>query len=162
MKICDETPDDRDAVDAVTRDAFGGDGEAALVAALRKAGDATISLVAEDSARVVGHVLFSPMSAPLRALALAPVSVAQDMQRRGVGSRLIEAGLARAREDGWEAVFVLGEPDYYRRFGFGAEAAQTFSSPYQGPYFMAIELRPGALAGKSGAVGHAPAFSELG
>ncbi len=101
------------------------------------------------------------MAAPFRALALAPVSVMPERQNAGIGSRLIRAGVERAVADGWQGVFVLGEPEYYRRFGFDPALAAGFASPYAGPYFMALSIG-GALPVTEGKLGHAPAFADLG
>ena len=139
--------------------AFAGSVEADLVERLRADGDAAIELVAEDEGRVVGHILFSPVQAPLRALALAPLGVDPVRQRRGVGSALVASGHDRAREQGWDAIFVLGDPAYYTRFGYSLEAAAKFASPYSGPHFMALPLS--ALPEVGGDVRHARAFSAL-
>jgi putative acetyltransferase len=101
------------------------------------------------------------MSAPFRALALAPVTVVPERQDAGIGSRLIRAGLERATADGWQGVFVLGEPEYYGRFGFDAALAADFTSPYAGPYFMALTLNT-ELPATEGKIDHAPAFAALG
>ena len=69
--------------------------------------------------------------------------------------------LARARKDGWDAVFVLGDPAYYRRFGFDPEAARGFGSPYAGPHLMALPLK-GRLPVTTDRVDYAPAFAALG
>jgi predicted GNAT family acetyltransferase len=76
------------------------------------------------------------MQAPFRALALAPVSVAPERQKAGIGSALVRSAVERARQAGWEAVFVLGDPAYYGRFGFDAHRAAGFSTPYAGEHFM--------------------------
>ena len=141
--------------------AFGQTAEADRVDRLRADGDGVISLVAVEQSRIVGHVLFSRMTAPFRALGLAPVSVAPDRQGSGVGNRLIRAGLERAAQDGWQGVFVLGDPAFYHRFGFDADLAAGFESPYAGPYLMALALG-GALPATTGKIGYAPAFDGLG
>lgn len=139
---------------------FPGPDEADLVEQLRADGDAAIELVAEQDGRIVGHILFSPVEAPVRALALAPVAVAPERHGEGIGSALIEAGHRIAREQGWEAVFVVGEPEYYRRFGYDAALAAGFASPYTGRYFMALPL-DGDLPARQGEVRHARAFAGL-
>jgi putative acetyltransferase len=159
--IRDEQPEDIAAVRALVTAAFGQPAEADLVDRLRADGDSVISLVAVDDGLIVGQVLFSRMSAPFRALALAPVSVLPERQNAGIGSRLIRAGLDRTADDGWQGVFVLGEPEYYGRFGFDAALAEGFSSPYAGPYFMALAIG-GALPVTAGELNHAPAFATLG
>ncbi len=137
--IRQEHPCDQGAIAAIHRTALGED-EAALVDALRQSRDAVISLVAGRRSAVVGHLLFSRLRAPMRALALAPLSVLPDYQRQGIGSDLVKTGLDLAAKDGWEAVFVLGEPAFYGRFGFDLEAARAFCSPYSGGGFMVCQL----------------------
>ena len=151
---------DYPAIRGILLAAFPGPDEADLVEQLRVDGDSAIELVAEDGGRIVGHILFSPVHAPFRALALAPVAVAPDRQGEGIGSALIEAGHAIAREQGWEAIFVVGEHEYYRRFGYDPALAAGFASPYAGGYFMALALH-GALPTDTGDVRHAPAFASL-
>lgn len=146
---------------AVIEAAFGQPAEADLVDALRRDGDVEISLVAVEGEAVVGQVLLSKMTAPVRALGLAPVSVLPSHQGKGVGVRLIQESLTLAKNKGWEAVFLLGDPAYYSRFGFRTDIAEAFTSPYAGPYFMALELVEGVLAGKDGDVGYAGAFAAL-
>ena len=150
-------PADHGAIRAVLTAAFGGPVEANLVECLRADRDAAIELVAEADGRVIGHILFSPIEAPFRALALAPLAVMPDRQRQGVGAALIASGHDRARREGWEAIFVLGDPAYYTRFGYSLEEATRFASPYSGPYFMALPLAP--LPDAGGDLRYARAFS---
>jgi len=145
MIIRDEAVGDQSAIHEVQTLAFRGLAEAKLVDDLRRSGDAVISLVAADGDRVLGHVLFSKLNAPIRALALAPVGVRPDFQRQGIGSALIRKGLERAHRDSWEAVFVLGDPDYYSRFGFSVDAAEGFVSPYSSEHFMMLPLGQGNI-----------------
>jgi putative acetyltransferase len=156
-----EAPADRAAIRLVVEAAFPSQAEAVLVDRLREDGDAVISLVACDAAGVVvGHVLFSRLVAGIRALGLAPVSVLPARQRAGIGSLMIRHGLAAAAAGGWEAVLVLGNPLYYRRFGFDPDLAAAIASPYSGPYLMALTLPPHAprLAGR---IDYPPAFAAL-
>ncbi len=161
MVIRDEGLADAPAIRAVVEAAFGRSLEADLIDRLRADGDAAISLVADGGGEVVGHVLLSGMAAPFRALALAPVSVAPHRQRSGVGTRLIRAGLDRAGEGAWRGVFVLGDPAYYRRFGFDPAAARGFASAYAGPHLMALAPGGGDLPATRGRIDHAPAFAAL-
>jgi putative acetyltransferase len=161
MIVRNERQDDESAVATVVGQAFERADEARLVGQLRTDGDAVISVVAVVGGIAVGHVMLSRMVAPFRALGLGPVSVVPEHQRRGIGSSLVKEGLKQAQEQGWKAVFVLGDPAYYQRFGFRVDLAQGFSSPYAGPRFMAISL--GAhLPASSGRVDYAPAFASLG
>lgn len=167
LRLRPETPADQAAIHALHAEAFGQEAEARLVDELRAEGFATLSLVAVAGVRVIGHVLFSPLEIVLetesvRALALAPVGVLPDWQRRGVGSALIQEGLAQAARAGERIVIVLGEPGYYRRFGFRPELTAALESPYAGEYFMALELSPGALEGVAGKVRYAAPFERLG
>jgi len=161
MILRDEQPADGDVIREVVQAAFGRAAEAQLVDRLRGDGDAVVSLVADEAGAIVGHVLLSGLRAPFKALGLAPVSVRPERQGAGVGSALVREALARARTDGWDAVFVLGDPAYYRRFGFDPEAAQGFGSPYAGPHLMALPLK-GRLPVTQGRVDYAPAFAALG
>jgi putative acetyltransferase len=94
----------------------------------------TLSLVAEADATLVGHVAFSPVTigdrANFRGYILAPLAVRPAYQRCGIGSRLVERGLGRLSEMGVGIVFVYGDPAYYSRFGFSAEAAARYTPPY--------------------------------
>jgi putative acetyltransferase len=67
-----------------------------------------------------------------------------------VGTSLVREGITRARKLGYDAVFVLGDPDYYQRFGFSGALAGSFEVPWKGPNFMALEIREGSLAGMAG------------
>ena len=143
--------------------AFEGDTEARLVEALRKNPEC-ISLVAEIDGQVVGHIAFSPLTLNDEAtayLGLAPMAVIPDRQRTGLGSALIKEGIARAAASGIEAIFVLGHPSYYPKFGFEPAKRSGFACEYPDAddAFMALELRPGSLAGKSGLIKYGPEFA---
>jgi putative acetyltransferase len=163
MLIRPEAEADWPAIDAVHRQAFGGEAEAALVRRLRQDRLVAASLVAEENGTLVGHLMLSWLPTiverrPLRAVALAPMAVRPDWQRRTIGSRLVEAGIAAARQLGVEAMIVLGHPAYYPRFGFSAAAAAHLASPFPRESFMALEIVPHSLQGKSGSVHYPPAF----
>lgn len=154
-----ERPEDGPTLRGLLIRAFDGPAEADLVDRLRADGDAVIALVA-DRGGVCGHVLLSRMAAPLPALALAPLAVAPECQRQGIGAALVRAALEAAAEGGWRAVFVLGDPAYYGRFGFDPACAAGFDSPYAGPYLMALPLG-GPLPVQGGPIRHAPAFAAI-
>lgn len=158
--IRDERQGEAAAIAGVHHAAFGAEGEVALVDGIRADGDAVLSLVAVDGEVVAGHVLFSRMAAPKGTLALAPLAVLPRWQRQGVGSSLVREGLGRAASAGWQAVFVLGDPAYYGRFGFSADAARGFDSPYAGDHFMLLTLGRSDLP-MAGQVRHASAFARL-
>jgi putative acetyltransferase len=140
-----------------------GDGEVALISALRADGDVVVELAAEEDGHIIGHAMFSRMTPdpPLPPVAaLAPVAVRIDRQNRGVGDALIRAGLAACRERGIAAVVVLGDPAYYGRFGFDAALAANLDSAYAGPHLQALELMAGALR-EVRSIEHAPAFARM-
>jgi len=142
------TPPDHTAIRDLNVAAFDGAAEADLVKALRTDGDVVLELVAEEAGAIVGHILFSRLWADSEGLyvALAPMAVAPDRQRQGVGGQLVRSGLELCQEFGAHAVVVLGHLDYYPRFGFSPEAASKLKSPYAGsPAYMAKALEPGAL-----------------
>ncbi len=148
---------------AFARQYGSGDGEVALIAALRADGDVVVEMMAQDKGEIIGHILFSRMTADppaCRIAALAPVAVRIDRQSQGIGDALIRAGLAACREAGIDAVIVLGDPPYYQRFGFDPALAAHLASPYAGPHLQALEFRAGALGGVR-AVAHAPAFARM-
>jgi putative acetyltransferase len=128
---------------------------------LRSDGDLVLSLVAESAETITGHVAFSRMRAPFRALGLGPVGVLPAHQNCGIGAAMIEAGLERARDDGWDVVFVLGDPPYYQRFGFSVDLAAGFSCRYAGAHFMALALNGDALPQSTGEVAYPASFEAV-
>ena len=168
LTIREETAADGWCVDRIQEGAFGRPGEAALVRALRAAVWPRLSLVGELRGEVVGHIFFSPVSiegiAPSPpAGGLAPLAVSPHAQRRGVGSALVRAGLRACIPVGWRAVFVLGSPAYYARFGFVSAPALglRYGSEELDLAFQVIELVPGSLSGCGGLVRYHPAFASV-
>ncbi|MFT7574605.1 MAG: putative acetyltransferase [Alphaproteobacteria bacterium] len=159
MNLQRETAADHSAIRTVVVDAFDQTDEADLVEALRAGGDLAISLVAMDGDAVRGHISLSVLKSPDATLALAPVSVAKSCQGRGIGSMLIREALIQARTIGFKMIFVLGDPDYYCRFGFSVETAVDFPCDYAGPHFMALQLTEQSV--EVARVEYAQAFSNL-
>lgn len=158
-----EVAADRAAVHTLNCAAFGRDAEARLVDALRDEGAIVLSLVAEEDGCVIGHVLYSRLTLePDRRgiSALAPVAVVPERQKQGLAARLIEEAHARLAAQGEKLVLVVGDPSYYRRFGFSVDAAKAFRTPYDGPYLMALALS--ADAPQSGTVAYPAPFARLG
>ncbi len=156
---------DATAIHAVNVAAFPTPAEALLVDRLRASEDLVLSLVAEHDREIVGHAAFSRIvierdAAPGRAVALAPIAVLPRHQRKGIGTALIERGLALLNAAGEVAVFVLGDPAYYGRFGFTVAEAARFTSEYSGPYLQARGL--GDRTAAPGRLLYSSAFAALG
>ncbi len=165
MNIRPVSDTDHDSIAVLVRAAFtaefGRSDEPDLIARLRAAGDVVLERVAESDGAIVGHILFSRAcidsgGARFPAVQMAPVSAAVGRQKAGVGSTLIADGLDALAAAGETHVFVLGHPAYYPRFGFSAEAARAFDSPWPGPHFVLKRLR--AVGPDSGRLSVSAAF----
>jgi predicted N-acetyltransferase YhbS len=122
---------------------------------LRERRDPALSLVAQESGRVIGTVRLWPVSAGGRpALLLGPLAVHPDCRRRGVGAALMRRALRAAGEAGHAAVLLVGDAAYYGRFGFTAEktGALAMPGPYEADRLLALELAPGALDRANGVI----------
>lgn len=145
-----ETPSDHAAISSITESAFrtleiSSNTEHFIVDALRAAGALTISLVAEQEGRVVGHIAFSPITVSDDTTdwyGLGPVSVVPELQRQGIGKALIREGLAQLRTLGAKGCCLVGHPEYYRQFGFtntpdlsheGVPPEVFFALAFEGP-----------------------------
>ena len=166
MDIRTEKPEDVEAVRNINIAAFGRENEANLVDRLRGVAS-TFSFVAVQSDRIVGHIFFSPVvvegkcSRNLSILGLAPVAVLPNYQRQGIGTLLIREGLKECGRSGFQAVVVLGHPDFYPRFGFIPASRKSLGCEYDVPdeAFMVLELESGALQDSSGTVKYRSEFS---
>jgi len=163
ITIRPERAGDEDAIRSVTEEAFAGrphsDGsEPAIIDRLRADGDLALSLVAEEDGRIIGHIAFSRVTISDGAgewYGLGPVSVLPEKQGRQVGAQVIQHGLRELASRGARCVVLLGDPAYYRRFGFEHDAALTYPGPPP-EYFQRL-----VLAGEppAGVVRYAKAFS---
>lgn len=121
-----------------------------------------LSLVSEKEDRLLGHILFTKAvvtqtEALITARILAPLAVLPDVQKLGIGEKLINEGLQRLKESGVNLVFVLGHPAYYPRCGFLPAGAQGFEAPYPIPEehsdaWMVQELNGGFLGQTAGKI----------
>ena len=166
MNIRTETPADYEAIYTFVKLAFStakvSDGtEQDFVNQLR-AGPGYIpelALVAEEDGEIIGHIMLTrrkleSAGREVQALLLAPLAVKSEFRGRGLGAKLTRIAIEKAREIGFEAVFLVGDPDYYSRFGFVRAdkygIATTADIPAQ--FVQALELVRGALKNRSGTI----------
>lgn len=155
MIIRAERPDDRPSIRALTAAAFADvehsrQTEVAILDALSAAGALTLSLVAERDGQIIGHVAFSPAQIDGEDsgwFGLGPVSVTPSLQRSGIGSSLINAGLEALAGRGAQGCVVLGDPGYYGRFGFTPDHALRYPGPPP-EYFQSRVLLGSPAAGE--------------
>ena len=156
------------AVRRLLDEAFGQPDEGELVARLwaSEAFIPELSLLGlTEHGEAVAYILFTTIQIKTAAtghpsLALAPMAVWPDFQRKGVGDQLIRAALERAKELGYSSVMVLGHAEYYPKFGFTKASNWDIQCPLAVPdeSFMALELQAGALEGMAGRVEYSQPF----
>jgi putative acetyltransferase len=159
---------------AFSASAFGHNGEADLIERLRSGCLEILSLAADYEGRLVGHVLFSPVSLHLAGdcdspictgMGLGPLAVLPARQRRGIGSRLVEEGLDLLRQRGCPFACVLGDPAFYGRFGFQPAASLGILCEFGGAEdgaFQIIYMTDEAPGLSSRLAKYRPEFSDLG
>jgi predicted N-acetyltransferase YhbS len=160
--IRDERAGDAPAIAALITRAFAvaehaSGTEAAIVDALRAAGALSLSLVAVQGDAIVGHVALSPVGIDGVEggwFGLGPLSVDPARQRRGIGAGLVEAAIAWLRASGAAGCVLLGDPAYYRRFGFVSDPMLRYGDEAS-PYFQYLSLAGPAARGQ---VTYHPAF----
>jgi putative acetyltransferase len=164
IEIRSEHPADIDAIRDVNRHAFDQDQEGNIVDALRANGAVTLSLVAVEHGRVVGHIMYSPTHVgDVAGAALGPMAVLPEYQRRGIGSRLVEAGNDELTRAGCPYVVVVGHPAFYPRFGFQPASTHRITCEWDVPddVFMVAVLDPAKMAGVSGRAHYRHEFSSV-
>lgn len=115
-----------------------------------------LEFVAEEGGALVGHVMLTRtevIGAPaVNALLVAPLCVALEHRSTGLGSKLMEHGLSRGREAGFHAAFLVGDPNYYGRFGFRRVDALNIENDSEIPdqYVQGLALLPEGLDGVTG------------
>jgi putative acetyltransferase len=165
---------DEAALASVSLAAFG-EKEGPVIAELlgRLSADETaaprLMLVAEDGGELFGYVLFTKVELPdvkgdVTARILAPLAVVPVAQGKGLGGALVNAGLAQLGQEGVEVVFVLGDADYYHRFGFVTAGTLGYAAPHpiapeHSEAWMVLELIPGVT--ERGGVQCAAVLNEL-
>lgn len=147
IQIRPERSEDVETIHALTVAAFkpmaySSQTEAKIVVGLRAAGALALSLVAVQDEALVGHVAFSPVT--INDIegdwyGLGPVSVWPERQRQGIGQALIRDGLQRLKVLPASGCVLLGNPSYYRRFGFEHDPALIYrGAPAR--YFQRLTL----------------------
>jgi putative acetyltransferase len=129
INIRNESPEDICLIEVLTEAAFKeaphtSHTEQFIVNALRNSGVLTISLVAEDEGALIGHVAVSPVTISDGSenwYGLGPISVLPEKQGEGIGEMLMNRALKRLRSLGAEGCVLLGDPNYYKRFGFSPD-----------------------------------------
>jgi putative acetyltransferase len=167
IHIRKERPGDEKAVFDVNYRAFGQDPEPKAVDALRKNCPEGISLVAEEEGKIIGHILFTPAwietaQKTVHGMGLAPLAVAPECQRKGVGTALIQSGIEELRAADTPFIVVIGHPGYYPKFGFEKGSKYGFRSEYDevpDDAFMLLVFQPEAIQGIRGTIKIRPEFA---
>jgi putative acetyltransferase len=168
ITIRPERSEDAETFFQILMASFGRLQEAALVDSLRENRGILLSLVAIGDDGLVGGVVFSPVILEptmdnLKLAGLAPLAVLPAYQGQGIGSGLVQVGLKQCREMGVDAVFVIGEPEFYTRFGFVPASDFHIRCEFSVPqtYWLVKELEPQALSDISGLAKYRPEFHNL-
>jgi putative acetyltransferase len=163
--VREERPDDIEAIRGVSDKAFNQPDEGSIVDRLRDNCDDLISLVAVSGGQIVGHILFSPVvldgpAGRLEGMGLGPMAVLPKYQRLGIGSMLVEAGIAKLEESGCPFVVVIGHPEYYPRFGFERASGYGIKSEWDVPdeAFMIFLTDSSKMKGWTGVAKYRPEF----
>jgi putative acetyltransferase len=155
IEIRDEFPIDYEQITKITIAAFTGHPysnckEYILVQKLREKKSMTVSLVAIVNGEVAGHIAFSPVLIAGKSCdwyGVGPLSVNPELQKQGIGSALMKAGIEKIKALGGKGCVLVGDPDYYVRFGYRNSDVMTFShAPKEN--FMIIEFGGGEIPGE--------------
>jgi len=165
IEVRDENPGDLAAIHALNKLAFGQEQEANIVDALRQNGAARLSMVAIVNGRIVGHIMYSPITiaGELEGAALGPMGVLPEYQNKGIGSELVKTGNARLKREGCPYIIVLGHAEYYPRFGFKPASTFGVTCEWEVPddVFMLLVLDEAKMRGVSGKSQYRTEFSSV-
>jgi putative acetyltransferase len=165
IEIREERPDDVTAVREVNRRAFGQEQERNIIDALRTNRGALLSLVATVNGRVVGHIIYSPLSVGenVNGVALGPMAVVPEYQRHGISTKLIETGNRKIKDAGYPFIIVVGHAEYYPRFGFRPAREYGIKCEWDVPdeVFMLQVLNEAKMPGASGLANYRHEFSTV-
>ena len=168
VEIRFERPEDTDEVRLLNTKAFGQPIEGRIVDKLRKSCKRILSLVAISNNKIIGHIMFSPVTIEsqegvIEGMGLAPMAVLPELQNQGIGSKLIEEGLRIIRNTSCPFVVVLGHETYYPRFGFQRASKYGLKSQWEGipdEAFMVMILHNSVMMGVSGIVRYRNEFND--
>ena len=171
--IRNENEGDFRTVELLVREAFWnlyvpGCNEHFVLHNLRKSADFVreLDFVAEKDGQIVGQIAYSrglitdDNSARHDVVVFGPVSVLPELQKQGIGGRLIVHSIDAARTMGFAAICIYGDPRYYSRFGFRCAEKYDIKTA-DGKYavaLQALELKPDALKNMPGSFIESPAF----
>jgi putative acetyltransferase len=171
VTIRPEQSGDRGAIADVVAAAFGSQAEARLVEAIRASANfiPELSLVAEVTGRIVGHVMVSLVTfrddaAQHRVASLSPLAVAPPFQGRGIGSALVRDVTTRADDRGEPLVVLEGSPVFYGRLGFehsvphGIEITLPSWAPPEAAQILRLRNYDGSIRGR---IVYPPAFGNV-
>ena len=165
IEIREERADDVAAVRNMNRRAFGQDQESNIVDALRANGAALLSLVATLDDRVVGHIMYSPLTigGNVTGAALGPMAVFPEHQRQGIGTKLVKVGNQKLKDAGYPFIIVVGHADYYPRFGFRPASEHGITCEWDLPddVFMLLVLDQAKMESVSGLATYRHEFSSV-
>ncbi|MDD4651861.1 MAG: N-acetyltransferase [Methanothrix sp.] len=154
--IRNETESDIKAISDVTIAAFqtlaiSNHTEQFIVDALRDSKALTVSLVAVDGNRVVGHIALSPVDISDGSAGwygLGPISVLPELQKQGIGRSLMQEGLSRLRSIGAKGCILVGDPGFYERFGFKSPKSPSIEGVPQ-QFVLALPFKDSRASGKA-------------
>ena len=168
IEIRFERPDDVDEIRSLNDKAFGQPMEGRIVDKLRKSCKGRLSLVTISNIKVIGHILFSPVtietqSGIIEGMGLGPMAVLPKLQNQGIGTKLVKEGLRIINNTTCPFAIVLGHEKYYPRFGFQRASKYGLKSQWEGipdEAFMVMILNDSVMKGVSGIVRYRDEFDE--
>jgi putative acetyltransferase len=168
MNIRKEQPEDIAAIRGLNIAAFGRLQEANLIEKLRTNGGIWLSLVAANEDQIVGHILYSRVTAgsgekKIVWAGLGPMAVLPEYQRRGIGAKLIDFGTTRLKQSSCPFIVVLGHAEHYPRFGFRPASEYGLRCEWNVPdnAFLALVLDESKISGLSGFAKYQGEFSSV-
>ena len=168
VEIRSEQPKDINEIRLLNDKAFGQPDEGRIVDKLRKSCNGILSIVAISNNKIVGHIMFSPVTIEaqegvIEGMGLAPMAVLPELQNQGIGSKLLKEGLRIIRNTSCPFVIVLGHEKYYPRFGFQRASKYGLKSQWEGvpdDAFMVMIFNDSEMKGMSGVVRCRDEFDE--